>query len=93
MPDLVLSEFAQKGEEIYKSRILPEISEEKLKGKFVAIEVESGQYFIDDLDIKALTRAKREFPEKVFYVKRIGYRAVYKHHGIVKKNLPAGEHA
>jgi hypothetical protein len=57
------------------------ISEETMKGKFVAIEVESGQYFIDDLDIKALTRARREFPHKVFYLKRIGHRAVHKHHG------------
>ncbi len=93
MSDLVLSEFAQKGEEIYKMRILPEISEEKLKGKFVAIEVDSGQYFIDDLDVKALTRAKREFPGKIFYVKRIGYRAVYKHHGIVKRAVTAGDGA
>ena len=91
MSDLALSEFAQKGEEIYKQRILPEISEATLKGKFIAIEVDSGQYFIDDLDVKAITRAKREFPDKIFYVKRIGYRAVFKQHGIVKKAVPAGD--
>jgi hypothetical protein len=85
MPELVLSEFAQKGEEIYKTHILPEIAEEKLKGKLVAIDVDTGKYFIDDTSIKAITRAQREFPDKIFYVKRIGYRAVYRHHGIVKK--------
>lgn len=92
MTDLALSEFAQKGEEIYKQRILPEISEEQLKGKFIAIEVDSGKYFIDDLDIKAITRGRREFPGKIFYVKRIGYRAVYKHHGIVRKVASTGDH-
>lgn len=90
MAEIVLSEFAQKGEEIYKSRILPEISEEKLKGKLVAIDVDTGKYFIDDLDVKAITRARREFPRKIFYVKRIGYKAVYKYHGLVKKTA-AGE--
>ena len=85
MAEIVLSAFAQKGEEIYKSRILPEISEEQLKGKFVAIDIDTGKYFIDDLDVKAITRARREFPRKIFYVKRIGYKAVYKYHGVVKK--------
>jgi hypothetical protein len=93
MSELVLSEFAQRGEEIYKQHILPAISEEELKGKFVAIEVESGKYFIDDRDIKAIVRAQREFPDKKVYLKRIGYRAVYKHHGIVKKASPAGVRA
>lgn len=85
MSEIVLSEFAQKGEEIYQQHILPEISAEKLKGKFVAIDIDTGKYFIDDLDIKAITRARREFPRKIFYVKRIGYKAVYKYHGVVKK--------
>lgn len=85
MAELVLSPFAQKGEDIYCQRILPEISEEALKGKFVAIEVDSGKYFIDDLDIKAIIRAQREFPNKQFYLKRIGYRAAHSHHGVVRK--------
>lgn len=91
MAELVLSEFAQKGEALYQSRVLPEISEEKLKGKFVAIDVDTGKYFIDDLDVKAIMRARREFPNRKFYLKRIGYRAVYKHHGIVKKSPPLSE--
>ena len=85
MSDIILSEFAEKGEVIYKQQILPEISEEKLKGKLIAIDVDTGKYFIDDTSIKAVTRAQREFPDKIFYVKRIGYRAVYSHKGIVIK--------
>ena len=88
MPEIVLSEFAQKGEEIYRSRILPEISEEKLKGKLVAIDIDSGKYFIDNTSLKAIMQGQREFPNKIFYVKRIGYRAVYKYHGVVKKAAP-----
>ncbi len=90
MSDLVLSEFAQKGEEIYKQQILPEISEEKLKGKFVAIDVDTGKYYIDRTLIQAVTQAQRDFPNKKFYMKRVGYRAVYSHKGIVIKS-PAAE--
>lgn len=85
MPELVLSPFAQKGEDIYRQRILPEISEEALKGKIVAIEVESGDYFIDDNSLKAITHAQTKYPDKMFYLKRIGYRAVHKSYGVVKK--------
>ncbi len=85
MSELILSPFAQKGEEIYRDQILPEISEEQCKGKFVAIDVDSGKYFIDDVDIKAIIRAQREFPNKQFYLKRIGYLAAHSHHGVVRR--------
>jgi len=91
MAKLVLSEFARKGEALYQSRVLPEISEEKLKGKLVAIDIDTGKYFIDNTSLKAIMQAQKEFPNKVFYVKRIGYRAVYKYHGIVKKAAPVEE--
>jgi len=82
MPELILSEFSQKGEEIYKASILPEISVEDLKGKIMAIEVDSGDYFIESTVVKAITLAQKKYPDKKFYLKRIGYRAV---HG--KRNL------
>ncbi len=85
MSELVLSPFAQKGEAIYRDQILPEISEETLKGKIVAIEVESGDYFIDEDSLKAITRAQTKHPAKMFYLKRIGYRAVHKSYGVVKR--------
>ncbi len=85
MAKLILSDFSQKGEKIYREQILPNISENMLKGKFVAIEVESGRYFINDLDIEALFDARREFPEKQFYLKKIGYAAAHSHKGVVKK--------
>ncbi len=90
MSDIVLSDFARKGEEIYEQHILPLISEEKLKGKIIAIDLDTEKYFIDDTSIKAVTRARREFPNKIFYFKRIGYRAVYRHHGIVRKASSEG---
>jgi hypothetical protein len=78
MPGLVLSEFSQKGEDIYKAKILPEISVEDLKGKIMAIEVDSGDYFIDSTVVKAITLAQKKYPEKKFYLKRVGSKAVHR---------------
>lgn len=85
MPELILSEFSQKGEDIYKAKILPKISFEDLKGKIMAIEVDSGDYFIESTVVKAITLAQKKYPDKKFYLKRIGYRAVHSHKGIVKQ--------
>jgi len=84
MSKLVLSEFSQKGEDIYNTRIQPELPP-SLKGKIVAIEVESGDYFIEDTPLKACIEGQKKYPNKQFYFKRIGYRSVYKSVGIVKK--------
>ena len=84
MSALVLSEFSQKGEDIYNTRI-KETLPPTLKGKIVAIEVESGDYFIGDTPLKAGIQGQQKYPNKQFYFKRIGYNAVHKSVGIVKK--------
>ena len=47
------------------------------KGKIVAIEPESGDFFIDEEVMQAIDKAKDKHPEKLFYLKRIGFDAVY----------------
>ncbi len=67
-------ELAEKGGQIYakfKSNI-----DQTHQGEFVAIEVESGKYFVGKTDSEALMKAKRQFPHKVFYMVKIGSRAV-----------------
>jgi len=68
-------EISKKGQ-----RILDTISEESVKqhfGRFVAIEVDSGEYFIGDTVIEATRKAQAKHPGKVFFLGRIGYRAAY----------------
>ncbi|MFW0859482.1 MAG: hypothetical protein AAGB97_04780 [Dehalococcoidia bacterium] len=43
--------------------------------KFVAIEVDSDDYFIGDTSVEASRKARSKYPGKVFYLGRIGYRA------------------
>lgn len=84
------SELAQKGELLFQMRILPNISVEKLKGQIVAINVETGDYYIERTILKAGMLGRKTHPQAKFYFKRIGYDALYRQHGVVKKRSTAG---
>ena len=71
--------IGEKGREIFK-RISEEL-EGDYRGKFVAIEVDIGDYFIGDTVIDADEKAKEKYPGKVFYLGRIGYRTAFSFHG------------
>jgi hypothetical protein len=68
-------EFGSKGDEIYE-KIKP-LLEPEHKGEIVAIEVESGDYFLGETVIKAGQKAKGKHPDKVFYFVRVGYPVVH----------------
>ena len=43
-----MSELHDKGEQIYNRQILPQLPIDKLKGKIIAIEIKSADYFIEN---------------------------------------------
>ena len=63
--------------EINKAKIVFEqINKElapKYKGKIVAIDIDSGNYFIGDSEIDAYKRGIEQYPNKKFVFKRIGF--------------------
>jgi hypothetical protein len=44
----------------------------------IAIEVDSGKYFMGDDLHEAAEKATAAFPGKIFYFKRVGYKAAFK---------------
>jgi len=44
------------------------------KGKMVAIEPESGEWFLGDTTIEAITKAENMFPKGIFYIEKVGYK-------------------
>lgn len=68
--------IAEKGEKIYQQK-LKDTLERDHKGEFVAIEVETGKYFLGKSPEETLETAKKEFPEKIFHLIRIGHTGVY----------------
>lgn len=47
------------------------------KGKIVAIELDTGDYFLGDDVQDAYEKAHKKYPSKEFYFKRVGFKAVY----------------
>lgn len=77
-------EFNKKAEEIYKIKYQKRFEADKsLTGKIVAIEVESGDYFIGDTILQAGFKARENYPSKQFFFFRVGAKAVYSQKGIV----------
>jgi hypothetical protein len=50
---------------------------EKNKGKFAAVEIQSGDYFIGDTEWEAYQSAIKKFPDQKFVFVRIGAEAAH----------------
>lgn len=70
---LSVSDIAAQGEAIYDARIKAE--ETNRRGQFAVIDVESGDFEIDGDEEAAAARLSARRPDRVFYVKKIGFAA------------------
>ncbi len=68
--------FDRKAQAIYQRKLKSKL-EEKYKGRIVAIDVESGDYFVGKTVLDAIEKGRRKHPGKIFYAVRIGYPAVH----------------
>ncbi len=68
-------QIATKGKATYQ-RLQADLEKNYL-GRFVAIEVESGDYFVGETLTEADAKAREKYPDRVFYVVRVGRPAVY----------------
>ena len=62
----------KKADEIFR-KINNELSS-KYKGKIIAIEPNTGNYFIGDSEIDAYRKAIKKYPKKQFLFRRIGFK-------------------
>ncbi len=63
-------EKLKKAEMVFE-KIYRKLSKE-YKGKIVAIDPESGDYFIGDNTLEAYEKGIKKYPEKEFFFKRVG---------------------
>ena len=68
---------AQKGHAIYESDVRPQLTA-KDRGKFAAIDIETGQYVIDSDELKACQKLRKRFPGAQIWMVRVGYRTVHR---------------
>jgi len=70
-PNYSKLEFARRGEAIYERDIRPSV-EATNKGKFVAIDIESGAYEINTDEMAASDRLLARVPGAQIWLKRVG---------------------
>ena len=75
--DYTKKEICDRGEEIYQEQI-QSLVEPQEKGKFVVIDIESGDYEIDREHVTASKRLRERRPDSVRYTGRIGFPTAYR---------------
>ena len=77
-PDL--DEFVRLAEEVYETR-LRKVLEPEHVDEFVAIEPESGDYFLGKTLSEAIGAARRSYPDRLAHAMRVGHKAAL-HFGV-----------
>ena len=69
-----VEQFVRKAEEIYATRLRAVLEPGHL-GEFVAIEPESGDYFLGTTLSEAMGAARRSHPDRLAHAMRVGHKA------------------
>jgi hypothetical protein len=81
-------EFAKRGDAIYQKNILPKLAAKDV-GKFLAIDIETGEYEIAADERKAGDKLRARLPEAQIWMVRIGYASARSFGGRqVRQELP-----
>jgi hypothetical protein len=70
-------EFARRGDEIYERDIRPQV-EAAHAGQFIAIDIETSAYELDEDDYTATERLLARKPDAQIWLLRVGHSATYR---------------
>lgn len=76
-PGYTTEEVARRGRDIYERRIRAEVEPEH-GGRFVVVDIVTGDYEVADDDLEASDRMVERNPDAILYGTRIGERAAYR---------------
>jgi hypothetical protein len=82
-PRYSMEEFASRGERIYEEQIRPQVEPEHLH-KFVAIDIETGDYEVDRDDYAATPRLRTRRPDAQIWMMRAGHPTAYRMGGTLQ---------
>lgn len=81
-------EFARRGDAIYQKEILPTLAARDV-GKFLAIDIETGEYEIAADELKAGNKLRARLAEAQIWMVRVGYASTRSFGGRqVRQDLP-----
>jgi hypothetical protein len=70
-------EFARRGDALYETKVRPQLSAED-DGKFVALDIDSGEFEIHTSEITAGDRLRKRLPEAQIWMVRVGSRYLHR---------------
>jgi hypothetical protein len=73
-------EFARRGDEVYEARVRPHLTAAD-EGKFVAIDIETGEYEIDADELEACDKLTARVPDAQVWLVRVGSRYLHRFGG------------
>jgi len=74
-PNYSPNEIVERGRALYDQQIRDRVEAEN-RGRFLVINVETGEYVLDDDHLAASDRAAAKYPGAPLYAIRVGYPAV-----------------
>ena len=80
-------EFARRGDAVYEQVVRPRLTPADT-GKFAAIDIETGEYEIDEDELTACRRLRARVPESQTWLVRIGSRYVHRYGGRDRPDAP-----
>ena len=79
-------QIGQRGQALYDQQIRPQV-EQDYQGKFLILDVNTGDYEIDAEDLTASKRLLARRPDAVLFGVRVGHRAAYRLVGMKQGTL------
>ena len=70
-------EIAERGQALYEREIQSSLAASD-RGKFLVLDIETGDYELDADQIAAVQRARAKRPDGAFYILRVGHSAAYR---------------
>lgn len=87
-PRISDDEIDQRGQKVYEERIRSLVETPEIIGKQIVIDVETGDFEIDEDGLAASRRLLARHPGAALYGLRIGYNAVYSLGGVLRPIRP-----
>ena len=75
-PAVDIEDIARRGQQYYDQHLRAKLEPEQ-NGKFLVLDVDTGNYEMDESEVAASERARARHPQSLFYILRIGYRAAH----------------
>ena len=81
-------EVGRRGKTLYEQNIRQKVETEQNIGKMVIIDVETGEYAVDDMGLNASNRLHVKRPGAALYGIRIGYNVAESLGGVMERSTP-----